>query len=52
MYLREIADELTLGLSTDHYRQEDGVDRATLTRLQRIAPDKFEQSRVRRLKRL
>jgi hypothetical protein len=48
--LRWIAEEMNLGLQTVRtvIDKRDGVDRATLARLQRIAPDKFAEARTRR----
>jgi hypothetical protein len=47
--LRSIAEDTNLGLRTVRtiVDKADGVDRATLARLQRIAPDKFEEARER-----
>jgi hypothetical protein len=48
--LRSIAEEMELGLQTVRtiIDKRDGVDRATLSRLQRIAPDKIAEARARR----
>ena len=47
--LRWIAGEMNLGLQTVRtvIDKRDGVDRATLARLQRIAPDKFAEARTK-----
>jgi DNA repair exonuclease SbcCD ATPase subunit len=48
--LRWIAEEMGLGLQTVRtvLDKADGVDRATLARLERIAPDKIAEARSRR----
>jgi DNA-binding CsgD family transcriptional regulator len=48
--LRSIAEEMTLSLQTVRtiIDRKDGVDRATIRRLQRIAPDKIAETRARR----
>ena len=47
--LRSIAWEMELGLQTVRtIIDKDGVDRATISRLQRIAPDKIAEARTRR----
>jgi hypothetical protein len=51
--LRWIAEEMNLGLQTVRtvIDKRDGVDRATLARLQRIAPDRFAEARMKRSRR-
>jgi predicted RNase H-like nuclease (RuvC/YqgF family) len=51
--LRWIADKMNLGLQTVRtvLDKSDGVDRATLKRLERIAPDKFAEARTKRSRR-
>jgi hypothetical protein len=51
--LRWIAEEMNLGLQTVRtvIDKKDGVDRATLGRLQRIAPDKFAEAKTKRSRR-
>jgi hypothetical protein len=51
--LRGIVDETSLGFATVRTIVEkgDGVDRATMRRLHRIAPDKFLEAALRRRKR-
>ena len=51
--LRDIADETSLGLGTVRTIVEkgNGTDRSTMRRLQRIAPDRFREARLRRQKR-
>jgi uncharacterized coiled-coil protein SlyX len=48
--LRAIAEDTALGLQTVRtiLDKADGTDRATMARLQRLAPDKFLQARMRR----
>jgi hypothetical protein len=54
MSLRDIADETNLGLSTIRtiVDKKDRVDRATMARLERIAPDMLAAARERRQQRL
>jgi hypothetical protein len=48
--IRSIAENMELSVRTVRtiIDKKDGVDRATLTRLQRIAPDKVAEARARR----
>jgi hypothetical protein len=48
--LRDIADDTELSLQTVRtiIDKADGVDRATLARLERFAPDKLKEARLRR----
>jgi len=52
--LRLIAEDTALGLRTVRTIADkaDGVDRATLARLERIAPDKFREARERSRQRM
>jgi DNA repair exonuclease SbcCD ATPase subunit len=48
--LRAIAEEMALGVQTVRtiVDKKDGLDRATVSRLQRIAPDRLAEARTRR----